>query len=330
VSQRRCTAGLALAASLVACGGKASDPGRGYPRGAMDFVAPSGAGGGWDLTIRTVARVLKDTDLVSRPMPVRNHPGAGGSVHLARLQDRRGNDSTITVYSPPLLLTYLNGTTDFSYRDTTPLACLIADYAVFVVSADSPYRTLADVIDSLRKDIKSVKVGGNSSAGSMDHLQFLLVARAAGIKNIQGIDYVSFDDSGAAMVLGGHIGLFSTSRSEFQSLIQSGDLRAPAQTADHRVGEGAAAAIPTCIEQGVDATFVNWRGLFGPPEMPGCAVDYRQDVLGRMVETPEWADACLTNLRDRSYLDAPRFSEFLDRVSHEYAGVLADIGMLRK
>ena len=53
-----------------------------YPTGNLDFVAPAGAGGGWDLTIRTVAKTLGDTKIVSVPMPVRNAPGAGGAVHL--------------------------------------------------------------------------------------------------------------------------------------------------------------------------------------------------------------------------------------------------------
>ena len=68
---------LSAAGMLFAEGQKDSGDVR-YPKGALDFVAPSGAGGGWDLTIRTVAKVLKDTGLVKVPMPVRNNPGAGG------------------------------------------------------------------------------------------------------------------------------------------------------------------------------------------------------------------------------------------------------------
>ncbi len=87
-------------------------------------------------------------------MPVRNNPGAGGSVHLTSLQEMKGSDKTITVYSAPLILTHLNGTTEYNYKDVTPLARLIADYAVYVVAADSPYKTMSDVMDVLKKILK--------------------------------------------------------------------------------------------------------------------------------------------------------------------------------
>ncbi len=314
----------------LAAEGQSEDSAKGnpaYPKGVLDFVAPGGAGGGWDLTIRTTAKVLKDTGLVKVPMPVRNNPGAGGSVHLTSLQEKKGSDKIITVYSSPLILTQLNGTTDLGYQDVTPLASLIADYAVFVVAADSPYQTMADLMDALKKDIKSVKIGGVSSVGSMDHIQFLMMAKAAGISNLDEIDYVSFDDSATAQVLGGHIDMFSTGLSEVLGLIESGDLRALAQTADHRVGEGVVGEIPTCIEQGINETFVNWRGLFGTPDMPDYAVEYWRNTLAEMVKTPEWKAACDTNGWDDAYLDAPEFDAFLAKVNENYKTILSDIGM---
>ena len=304
--------------------------GKNYPKENLDFIAPSGAGGGWDLTIRTVSKVLKDTKLVPVPMPVRNNPGAGGATNLAYLQENKGSDKIICVYSPPLILINLNGTTKLSYKNVTPLARLIADYAVFVVSAKSPYKTMNDVMDAFKKDIKSVKVGGTSSVGSMDHIQFLIMAKAAGVKNFKEIDYVSFDDSGAAQVMGGHIDLFSTGLSEAYSLIESGDLVALGQSADHRVGEGIIHDIPTCVEQGIDATFVNWRGLFGCPEMPDYAVSYWRETLKKMINTSEWSNARKTNGWDDAYLDAPDFANFLDSVNDDYKEILSEIGMLKQ
>ena len=299
-----------------------------YPKGALDFVAPSGAGGGWDLTIRTVAKVLKDTGLVKVPMPVRNNPGAGGAVHLASLQEKPKADNIITVYSPPLILTKLSGSTDLNYENVTPLANLIADYAVFVVKADSKYNSIMDVMNALKKDPKSVKIGGTSSAGSMDHIQFLIMAKAAGVKNLRQIDYVNFNDSGAAQVMGGHIDLFSTGLSEVRGLIESGDLKALAQTSDHRVGEGVVAAIPTCMEAGIPETFVNWRGLFGPPEMPQYAVDFWVNTLNQMVKTEEWKQAKIKNGWDDYYMEGPEYLEFLKKVDQSYRGILDEIGML--
>lgn len=301
-----------------------------YPKKPMEFIAPGGAGGGWDLTIRTVAKVLKDTKLVSVPMPVTNKPGGGGGVNLSYMQEKKGSDSLISVYSPPILLINLNGSTELSYKDTTPLARLIADYGVFVVGKDSEFTSISDVMEALKKDPKSVKIGGNSSAGSMDHIQFLIMAKAAGVENLKEIDYISFQESGASQILGGHIDVFSTGLGEVQALLESGDLKALAQTADKRIGTGIVGEIPTCKEEGIDASFVNWRGLFGAPDMPDYAVEYWRDTLAKMVETDEWKEACKRNNWDDAYLNADAFNAFLDTVNEEYKGILEEIGMLKK
>ncbi|WP_339060839.1 tripartite tricarboxylate transporter substrate binding protein [Tepidibacillus marianensis] len=301
-----------------------------YPKKAMEFIAPAGAGGGWDLTIRTVAKTLGDTKLSSVAMPVTNKPGGGGGVTLAYLQEKKGSDTVISVYSPPLLLINLTGATQYSYKDTTPIARLITDYGAFAVSKNSPYNSLNDVMNALKKDPKSVKIGGNSSAGSMDHIQFLLMAKAAGVQNLKDIDYVSFqDNSGAAQVMGGHLDLLTTGLGEVRGLAESGELKVLATTASKRVGTGVIATIPTAKEQGIDATFENWRGLFGTPGMPDYALKYWEDTLAKMVDTPEWKKTAETNGWDLAFAKSEEFKKFLDEQNENYKGILQEIGMLK-
>lgn len=301
-----------------------------YPEKALEFIAPAGAGGGWDTTIRTVAKTLTDTKLVSVPMPVTNKPGGGGGIALSYLQEKKGSDSILTVYSPPLILINLNGSTPLGYKNTTPIARLIADYACFVVEKDSPYKTINDVMEALKKDPKSVKTGGTSAAGSMDHLQFLKIAKAAGVTNLKEIDYISFQDgSGPAQVLGKHVDLLSTGIADAKPLLESGDLRALAITADKRVGEGKIAEIPTVKEQGIDATFINWRGIFGAPDMPEYAQKFWQDTLKKMSETEQWKAACKTNGWDMTYAGGADFVKFLEEENENNKTLLNEIGMLK-
>lgn len=321
---------------LTGCGKKeaetaSGDKGGAYPSKPMNFIAPGGAGGGWDATIRTVAKTLKDTKLVDVPMPVTNKPGGGGGVALAYLQELQGDDKAIAVYSPPLILINLNGSTKLGYKDVTPIARLITDYGAFVVKKGSKYKSIAEVMEALKKDPKSVKIGGGSSAGSMDHIQFLMIAKAAGVENLKDIDYLSFQEGGAnAQLLGGHIDLLTTGLGDVSALLESGQLVGLAQTADGRVGEGALAEIPTCKESGIDAVFYNWRGLFGAPGMPEDAVKYWEDTLTKMVETPEWDEAVKRNGWTKSFANSAEFSEFLDKTNEEYKDILADIGMLKQ
>lgn len=300
-----------------------------YPKGALEFIAPSGAGGGWDLTIRTVAKVLQDTKLVDVPMPVTNNAGGGGGVNLAYMQTQEGSEKLISVYSPPILLINLNGSSEYSFENTTPLARLITDYGAFVVPKDSKYQTINEVMEALKADPKSVKIGGNSSAGSMDHIQFLIIAKAAGVTNLKDIDYISFQDGTAtAQILGGHVDLLTTGLGDVQALVESGDLRALAHTGSERVGEGALAEISTCKEQGIDATFENWRGLFGAPNMPEYAVDFWQDTLAKMVATDEWKAECAKHGWADAYMGQEDFTKFLTEKNEEYKEILAEIGLL--
>jgi putative tricarboxylic transport membrane protein len=83
-------------------------------------------------------------------------------------------------------------------------------------------------------------------------------------------------------------------------------------------------------EQGLDAVFINWRGLFGPPDMPQYAVDYWRQTLAKMVTTPEWDAACKANGFSKAYLDAPDFAKFLSQTNDDYKTILSEIGMLKQ
>lgn len=298
-----------------------------YPTKPMEFIAPAGAGGGWDTTIRAVAKVLGDTKLSPVPMPVENKTGGGGAVALSYLDSKADADNIISVYSPPLILINLTGTTELSYQNLTPLARLIADYEAFAVRADSPYQTIGDVMDALKKDPTSISFGGTSAAGSMDHIAFLLMAKAAGITEITKLNYISYQDAtSTAQLLGGHLDMLTTGLSELLGQIKSGDIRVLCYTAAEPVAgrEG----IPTCREAGIPADFANWRGLFGTGKMPDNAVSFWRDALGKMVKTPEWAAACAQYGWDDIYLDGPDFKAFLDQTNEDYKGVLTELGML--
>lgn len=325
---------LLAAALCTSCQQKApasSQAAPAYPRQAVELVSPAGMASGYDLTIRSVSQCLQDTGLVTVPLPVTNKPGEGGGIALRYLSENQGADDVVAVFSPPLCLLNLNGDTPLSYgEDTTPIARLITDYGCFAVAADSPYETLPQVMEAIVDDPTAIRVGGTSSLGSMDHIQFLKAAQAAGVETLDQIPYTGFEDGGApAQLLGGHVDLISAGISDVVGLVESGDLRVLGITAEKRVGSGIVAQMPTCVEQGIDATFYNWRGLFGPRDMPDYALDYWEQTLAEMAETQEWADICAKYGWDMDYLGHEEFLTFLDQVNREYAALLEQIGLLQ-
>ena len=300
-----------------------------YPSRPFEFISPGGAGGGWDTTIRMTAKVLAEEGIVTQPMPVVNKPGGGGGVGLAYLQKKKGNPYTAIVYSPPLLLINLTGQTKLSYKDTTPLAMLINDYGAFAVPKDSPYKTINDVMEALKKDPKSVKIGGASSPGSMDHLQFLQVAKVAGVGNLKELPYIAFQEGSLAALMGGHIDLLSTGMAETVGPMEAGDIRVLAITAPQRVAEGPLSKIPTVMEEGIDTAFINWRGIFGPVDMPDYAVKYLEDSLAAMVKTDGWDGVCKNNGWTKAFMGSADFKAFLDKTNTEYQDLLTQIGLFK-
>lgn len=301
-----------------------------YPTKPFELVAPAGPGSGWDTTIRLVAKTLGEKNIVNQPMPVINKPGGGGGVALAYMQERKGNPYEIVVYSPPLLLINLTGQTQLSYENVTPIAMLINDFGAFAVPKNSPYKTINDVMEALKKDPKSVKIGGASSPGSMDHMQFLQAAKAAGVQNIKDIQYISFQSGESlASLMGGHIDLLTSGMAETVGPMESGDIRVLAITAPERVKDGPLASVPTLKEQGIDTTFINWRGIFGAPDMPDYAVKYWADALSEMSQTPEWDDVCKKNGWTKVYMGPDEFKQFLEKTNEEYKTLLQDVGLYK-
>lgn len=300
-----------------------------YPSRPLNFIAPAGPGGGWDTTIRVVAQVLKETNLVTQPIVVNNMPGGGGGVALAHMQTKKGDPYNVIVFSPPLLLINLTGQTQYSYKDLTPLAMLIHDYGAFAVSKKSKYNSITEIMEALKKDPKSVKVGGISSFGSMDHIQFLIAARGAGVTNLKDITYVSFQEGEhMAALLGGHIDVLSTGLAEVTTALQTGAVKVLAITAPQRVG-GILANVPTLKEEGINAEFINWRGLFGTPDMPTYAVEYWVDTLSKMVQTPEWDKMVNKYNWTKAFLPSKDFADYLAKVNEEYKIVLKEIGLYK-
>lgn len=319
---------MALACCLL-CGLVGNAAEKGYPIRAFEFIAPAGPGGGWDTTIRMVARVLGEQRIITQPMPVVNKPGGGGGVALAYLQTKKGDPYEVAVYSPPLLLIRLTGQTELSYKDVTPIARLICDYGAFAVPKNSPYRTLNDVMEALKKNPKSVKIAGTSSPGSMDHIQFLQAAKVAGVTNIRAVQYIPFQGGeGLAALMGGHVDLLTTGMAETVGPMESGDIRVLAITAPERIKQGPMAKVPTLRELGIDTEFINWRGLFGPPGMPDYAVEYLSNALAQMAQTSPWKEICVRNGWAEAFLGPKEFAKFLGKTNEEYKSLLEDVGLL--
>ena len=323
---------LALLLVLILVASVTAGCAKKYPNKPITIIAPAGPGGGWDLTARSVSKVLADTKLVSVATTVENQAGGGGGVALANVvQNKKGDGYTLVVYSPPLILINLNGQSKFGYKDITPLARLTTDYQIIAVSAKSKYKTLKDVMDALKKDPKSLTVGGASAPGSMDHLSFMLAASKAGV-NVKDVPYVSFPDGSQLMsnLISGKIDVASTGVGETLGQLEAKTVIGLAVTAPKRYTDPRLKDVPTLKESGIDVTFDVWRGIFGPPDMPADAKAYISKALENMVKSTNWKKDVLEkyNWID-AYLPGDQFKSFLDEQNKALGDLLKTLGLIK-
>lgn len=317
----------------VACSGTANsgkDAGN-YPQKPISLVAPSGAGGGWDQTARSISKILQSSKLVQQPITVENKPGGGGTVFMAEYATQYKKDNyKLFVNSPPIIINHLKkeGNSPFGYQNTTPLAQLTKDYGAYVVKNDSPIKDLKSVIETLKTNPKKYTFAGGSAPGSMDHLVAVLPAHLSGI-NPQELKYVSYDGGGEAItaLLGGNADIIATDASAVGEYVKSGKVRVLAVTSPNRL-KGILKDTPTLKDLGMnDGEFTIWRGVFGPQNMDASAKNYWQEKLKALSDHPEWKKELANKGWESDFKDSEQFKSFLQEQSSQIGTLLKALGM---
>ncbi len=252
---------------------------------SIHFLVPGGAGGGWDSTARGTGEALAKSELVDK-ISYENMSGGGGGKAIAYLiKTAEQSQDTLMVNSTPIVIRSLSNVFPQSFRDLTPIAATIGDYAAFVVPKNSKYQSFTQLAEDYKKNPRSVSVAGGSSRGGMDHLVAALAFKAAGGEP-RKVKYLAYDAGGKAMagLLSGETQVLSTGLSEALSLAEAGEVRILAMTGDER--SKVAPDVPTLQELGYDATFVNWRGFFGSPDISDEQAAEYAKVLEKKCMTP--------------------------------------------
>lgn len=293
----------------------------------INFLIPGGAGGGWDGTARGTGEALTGAGLVGTAS-YENMSGGGGGVAIAHLIENADSlQNTMMVNSTPIVIRSLTGVFPQSFRDLTLVAGTIGDYAAIVVNTDSDIQSMDDLLAAYREDGMSFAIGGGSVPGGLDHLVAASVMQAAG-EDPTAFNYIPYDAGGAAMagLLSGEIQALSTGFSEAVALAQQGEVRILGVTSDARVA--AFEDAPTMMEQGLDTTFVNWRGFFAAPGLPEDKLAQMQAAIAAMYDTPEWEEVRARNGWVNIYNNGDDFRTFLEGQEQVIGDLMKTLGFL--
>ena len=235
-----------------------------YPSRPVHILVPYPAGGGVDI----VARALGDelSKHWGQPIIIDNRPGAGGVIaSQAVATSPKDGYTLIVVASGHATNAFIYGNLPYdTFKDFTPISLLGSSPNILLVRADSPFKTLAQVLVEAKKKPGGLSYG-HSGNGSSTHLAGEL------FKSLAKVDITAIPYKGGAPIitdlLGGRLPMSFNNAPESLGQISAGTLRALAVTTATRAPF--LPDVPTVAEAGVPGydTAV-WWGLLGPSNMP--------------------------------------------------------------
>jgi len=270
---------------------------------------PANPGGGWDTTGRALGKALVDSGAAAT-VSYDNKGGAAGALGLAQfVNGSKGDPNALMVMGAVMLGGQITGKPPVSLSQATPIARLSSEYNVFVVPADSPFKSIKEVVEQLKKDPGSVKWGGGSR-GATEHIAAAMIAREVGADPAK-INYVAFRGGGeaTAAILGGNVTIGGSGYSEFAEYIATGKMRALAVTSEARLP---GVNIPTLKEQGINVVIGNWRGVYGAPGITPAQRQELTDMVLKAVKSKSWLEASQKNSWTPAVLTGPAFEKFVD------------------
>ena len=293
--------------------------------GNIKMMIPANPGGGWDSTGRALGKALQEAG-VATSVTFENKGGAAGAIGLAQFVNAsKGDPNALMVMGAVMLGGIITGKPPVSISQATPIARITSEYNVFVLPANSPFKTMKDVVEQMKKDPGSVKWGGGSR-GSTEHIAAAMIAQQVGV-DASKINYVPFRGGGeaTAAILGGNVTVGGSGYSEFQQYIDSGKMRPIAVTSGSRVK---GIDVPTLKEQGIDVEIGNWRGVYGAPGISAAERKALTDGVLKALKTKSWAEALEKNNWTPAVLAGKEFEEFVDRDFAALRATMVKAGMV--
>jgi len=315
---------LALLAPVPAAAQSAWKPER-----AVEIIVGATPGAGTDKAARMVQSLWQQKNTLGVPSVVNNKPGGGGAVSWAYLGQKQGDAHSMLVTSYNIVTNHITGKSKLTYTDFTPIALLISEHITYCVKRDSQYKTLAEAINALKKDPRSVSVGISSSLGGANHIALGLLMKAAGV-DVHKMRIVVFNSGGESMtaLLGGHVDMMVASTSAVAAQASAGTILPLAVSAPRRI-TGPLATIPTTVESGYKVVADNWRIVIAPKNLSEAQIAYWDHAFRTLTSSDEWRAELDKGSLSNNYLNSADTHKYLDAEYADVRGMLIELGLAK-
>ncbi len=305
-----CLAALPVAFALAGNAGAQE-----YPSKPIQMIVTWNAGGSTDVIARLVSEPLGAA--LGQPVAVANMPGGGGSLGTQAALDAPKDGYTIlATTSGNHVLTPLKNDVGYRYDDFEPIGQLVAATIILAVPADSPWKSLDDLVAAAKAEPGKYTFG--AVPNGMPHLTLNGLAKTAGFEVVhvpqQG------GAPGVTALLGGTVDMLPANAATVASNIKGGKLRGLAVFRSDR--DAAFPDIPTAEEQGFAVYGSPFVGVAVAKGVPDDVLAKLRDALASVANDDAFKDKALKTATAITYLSAEEFGAIWARDWNNYAPML--------
>ncbi len=320
--KRTLFAAALLAALAAVSTARAQDA---YPTKPVSVVVPFSPGGISDVIgrpfVHSLGKALKQSFIIE------NRPGAGGGVGMAYAARAKPDGYTLmvalsSISAIPASDRLFGRPPAYEIKQFAPIALISADPAFLVVRADSPWKTVKDLIEAAKAKPGGIPYGSTGNYGTM-HVGMEMFAHAAGIK----MNHIPYGGGGqqVAAIVGNQVEAITQLPATIAGQIAGGKLKALATFAPARVA--GFPEVPTMKELGFpEVEYFVWTGFFAPAGTPPEVLAALRRGAREVVQDPEFRNAMEKLRAPIVYKDADEFQAYLDADAKRLTAVIQKIG----
>jgi len=312
---------VALVLSLVTLAASAA-----YPERPITLIVPWGAGGGTDAVARFFGAYLEKE--LGQPVNVVNRTGGNGVVGHSAIAQAAPDGYTIGLITVEITMMHWQGLTELGPTSYQPLALVNADAAGFQVRADSPWKSVKDVVDAVKANPGKYKASGTGQGGIW-HL-----AIAGMLKDLK-VDPAAapwVPSNGAApglqdLVAGG-VEVVPCSLPEARSLIDAGKVKSLAVMSD--APASLYPNVPTLkAATGSDWKIGAWRGIAAPKNIPAEARDKLVAAIKKVASSKEYTEFMASRGFGVTYQGPDDFAKFMAKADADLGATMKAVGIAK-
>ena len=292
----------------------------------VSLIVPLAPGGIADITARPLAIPLARE--LGRPVIVDNKIGAGGAVGISYVGRQKPDGNTLLMALSSIVVIpeadrVAGRTPSYDLEKFAPIALITADPTVLVVRADSPLRTIDDLIKAAKARPGAISFSSSGLYGTT-HICQAMLWQAAGIEML----HVPYNGGGPSMtaLLGGQVEVTAQAPGTIAPHLKADTVRVLGSWGVERLKM--LPEIKTFREQGLDVEFYIWSALFAPAGIAPAKLEQLRSAARKSVQDPGFQSAMATMNTPIRFMEGDEFARFLEKDRKRMAAVVKAMGKI--